>query len=232
MSGQEAGYWIKFNPIALSDDVVPDSPEVQSLMGICRELAPYGLFASYPEGAMHKGEPVVGSNGNVSYTRREGTCPEIVMTATQLPSKDTLQREDLTWVVGWDTENGDVHYHGPKAPTSEFWLHQQLYGNFRDVDWVVHGHAPVQDLYYPLPRRLWKELGIKETGRYAEDGTLAVPQSVIEVVDDPLKEYIILTGHATPWDQEHVGVVVMDNDPERAVARIKNIHEKLRAAFE
>ncbi|MBI4181440.1 MAG: class II aldolase/adducin family protein [Candidatus Aenigmarchaeota archaeon] len=219
--------WIRFNPRQLSAKVLSRGAGTDALISVCSDLAAYDLLSSYPAGATYKGNPVQGSNGTVSYS--EGPGGPLVLTATPLPSKRNLALADLVRVPVWNKDKGAVGYEGPRPPSSEFWLHEELYADL-PVTWIAHVHAPVADLFAPAARRLWRDLGVRETGTYAEDGTLAVPESVKMVLDDPLQDYVVLTGHGTPWDPAHTGAVVMDTDPERLVARIRTIHDSLRAA--
>lgn len=223
--------WIKFEPKQLSDKIVPEGDLVEKLIKVCGKLSDYDLLSSYPEGAVYKGKPVKGSNGNISCRYPAHGPDSVLTTQTQLLSKKNLEPKDLVVVEGWNLDTGEVFYHGPKAPTSEFWLHEGLYAELDDITWVLHFHAPTKELYSPCPRRLWKELNILETKYYAEDGTLDVPKSVLDVLDFPFDDYVIMYAHGTPWDPEHTGAVVVDNNPDRAVERIINIHERLKEAL-
>ncbi len=218
--------WVLFKPVQLSDEPVRDSREIRALTNIPWYLSEYDMFSPYP-----RRSGVIGSDGNISYRSRTSGGYDVVATQTQLPSKDDLGPNDLVRVERWDQATGEVFYHGSKPPTSEFWLHQKLYETFSDVGWVIHAHPPILELFSPKSQRMWRELGIVATKQFAPDGALEVPDSVIEVVDDdPKGRYVILTGHGTEWDNDHIGVVVMDDDPDRIKRRIEQIHNRLRTA--
>lgn len=226
--------WIQFTPVPRRASP-PAGEEANAVIRICTDLAPLDLLSSYPAGATYGGKPVRGSNGNVSHRIRcgdsAGDMYHIVMTATQLESKARLSPADLALVRQWNTTSGEVTYDGLRAPTSEFWLHEGLYSSLREVGCIAHVHPPIGDLYPPLAQRRWRDLKIVETGEFVPDGTQEVPKSVLNILRNALEDYVVLTGHGTPWDPGHIGAVVMDNDPERLVARVRHAHGELRKAI-
>ncbi len=207
----------------------PTNRNVQYIRLVCNQLDKYGLVAPYqtPEG--------VGSNGNVSY--RLTPDDRFVITATQLPSKRNLRGKDFVIVDRYEmptepTDRGTAYYHGQRLPSSESILHWYFYNTNRVVEGIVHAHEETELLYSPRSRAVWNDLGIVETERIGEEGTIDLPKSVEEVLKD-LSQYTVLLKHHPPWDEAHTGVLTIGtgiNGLTKALDRALDVHGELVSA--
>ena len=216
---------VKFEWVRLSP--TPPSPaQALPLCALCDELEALGLMTPYGSG-----NPI-GSNGNVSVRLN----PEggMLVTATQLPSKRGLQADDFVQLDRCDLEPGNAaaataYYSGSKIPSSESILHWYFYQKRPAVNAIVHVHESTNLLYSEPSRKAWERMGVIETVRYGDAGTIDLPRSVEEVIED-LDQYVILKDHWPAWDREHTGTVVFASTLEKARRRVIEVHEGLLAA--
>ena len=204
----------------------PTEAETLPLCAACDKLDALDLLASYAPG-----NPV-GSNGNVSV--RANPEGAMIVTATQLPTKRGLRAEDFVLLdrYTFDSKNEKLSrafYSGSKLPSSESILHWHFYRKHAHINAIVHVHENTELLYSPASRAAWEELGVVETVRYGDAGTVDLPHSVEEVIQD-LGQYVILRDHWPEWDKAHTGTVVFGESLEVAVNRVVAAHEGLRSA--
>ncbi len=204
----------------------PTGSETHPLCAACDELDALDLLASYAPG-----NPV-GSNGNVSV--RASAEGAMIVTATQLPSKRGLRPEDFVLLGRYtfateDEKVSKAYYSGTKLPSSESILHWYFYRKHAHINAIVHVHENTELLYSPASQAAWEELGIIETARYGDAGTVDLPHSVEEVIED-LGQYVILKDHWPEWDKAHTGTVVFGESLEEAVNRVIEVHTGLRLA--
>ena len=206
----------------------PSNADTRPLSAACDELDSLDLLASYTAG-----NPV-GSNGNVSV--RASAEGALIVTATQLPTKRGLQVEDFVLIDRYTFDSIDenvsrAYYSGSKLPSSESILHWHFYRKYPHINAIVHVHENTELLYSPTSRTAWERLGVIETTRYGDAGTVDLPHSVEEVIED-LGQYVILKDHWPEWDKAHTGTVVFGENLEAAVTRVIEVHEGLRGAVE
>ena len=204
----------------------PSIAETRPLCAACDELDALDLLASYAPG-----NPV-GSNGNVSV--RASDEGAMVVTATQLPSKRGLQADDFVRLDRYEFDETNemlsrAYYSGSKLPSSESILHWYFYRKHPHIRAVVHVHENTELLYSSASRAAWERLGVIETARYGDAGTVDLPQSVEEVIED-LGQYVILKDHWPEWDKAHTGTVVFGESLDEAVNRAVEVHEGLKRA--
>ena len=204
----------------------PSYSETRSLSAACDELDALDLLASYSPG-----NPV-GSNGNVSV--RASSDGAMIVTATQLPSKRGLRPDDYVlldrYTFGATDENiSRAYYSGSKLPSSESILHWHFYRKHTHINAIIHVHENTELLYSAASRTAWEELGVIETDRYGDAGTVDLPRSVEEVIED-LGQYVILKDHWPEWDKAHTGTVVFGGSLEQAANRVIEVHKGLRLA--
>ncbi len=204
----------------------PAAHDVEHIRRVCSELHKHDLVTPYRPPA------VVGSNGNVSY--RHTAEGGFVVTATQLASKQDLCEEDFVTVDRYEfpasgSVQGKAFYNGAKLPSSESILHWHLYRRFPEIGAILHVHELTSLLYDSRSQSVWKELGIVETARAGEAGSIDLPRSVKEVLVD-LRQYTILKHHYPPWDEAHTGIVVLGRDLDEALERVLNVHRVLVSA--
>ena len=212
--------WERISPTPPSDS------ETRPLIAACDELDALDLLASYTTG-----NPV-GSNGNVSV--RASIEGAMIVTATQLPTKRGLQADDFVvldrYTFSPDDDNiSRAYYSGSKLPSSESILHWHFYRKHAHINAIVHVHENTELLYSPTSRAAWERLSVIETARYGDAGTLDLPHSVEEVIED-LGQYVILKDHWPEWDKAHTGTVVFGESLDEAVNRVIEVHNGLRPA--
>lgn len=204
----------------------PSCTETRPLSIVCDELDSLDLLASYAPG-----NPI-GSNGNVSV--RSNAEGGMVVTATQLPTKRGLQADDFVRIHRYtfdamDETSSTVHYSGRKLPSSESILHWHFYRKHPHINAIVHVHESTELLYSPAARAVWGRLGVIETNRYGDAGTIDLPRSVEEVLQD-MGQYVILKDHWPEWDRAHTGSVVFGGSLQEAGSRVIEVHRGLRGA--
>ncbi|MXY45155.1 MAG: class II aldolase/adducin family protein [Dehalococcoidia bacterium] len=204
----------------------PSNAKTRPLCAACDELDALDLLASYAPG-----NPV-GSNGNVSV--RASMDGAMIVTATQLPNKRRLQPNDFVvldrYTFAPDDENvSRAYYSGSKLPSSESILHWYFYRKHSHINAIVHVHENTELLYSSASLAAWEGLGVIETARYGDAGTVDLPQSVEEVIEN-LGQYVILKDHWPEWDKAHTGTVVFGESLDEAVNRAVEVHEGLRSA--
>ena len=204
----------------------PSNSKTRPLSAACDELDALDLLASYAPGYP------VGSNGNVSV--RASADGAMIVTATQLPTKRGLRPDDFVLIDRYTFDQADenlsrAYYSGSKLPSSESILHWHFYRKHAHVNAVVHVHENTELLYSPASREAWGRLGVIETTRYGDAGTVDLPHSVEEVIED-LGQYVILKDHWPPWDKAHTGTVVFGETLEAAVTRVIEVHKGLKSA--
>ena len=213
---------VKFTWEQLSTEI-PTGDQVKELSNICNTLDTLDLLTSYTP------SEIVGSNGNLSY--RYGDEGSFVVTATQLHSKKGLNSSDFAIIDRYefaenDTTASKAFYHGLKLPSSESILHWYYYSKYPQVNAIIHVHEITDLLYSPKSRKRWRDLGIVETSRYGDAGTIDLPLTVEEVLKN-LNNYVILKNHYPDWDKEHTGTVVFAKNLQEAFYHISSIHQKL-----
>ena len=56
---------------------------------------------------------------------------------------DDIEPDDIVWVHACDPDREEVHYGGPRLPSSESILHHMIYEARADSRCVIHAHDPV-----------------------------------------------------------------------------------------
>ena len=201
-------------------------PEVASISSACDALDGHDLVTAYRPPAPP------GSNGNLSC--RRAADGGFLVTATQLASKRGLQAEDFVAVDRYENPGsqnglGTAYYRGARLPSSESILHWYFYRRFPRIGAIVHVHENTSLLYGPASRAVWEGLGMIETARAGEAGTIDLPRSVDEVLTD-VNKYVVLKGHYPEWDSAHTGTVVLADDLDGALKRVLDVHRGLTSA--
>ena len=122
-----------------------------------------------------------------------------------------------------------AYYSGEKLPSSESILHWYFYEKHAEINAIVHVHENTELLYASSSRGVWDSLGVTETNRYGDAGTVDLPHSVEEVIED-LGQYVILKDHWAEWDKAHTGTVVFGKTLDEARDRVVGVHKGLKAA--
>lgn len=158
----------------------------------------------------------------------------MIVTATQLPSKRGLESDDFVRLERYTFDETNemlsrAYYSGEKLPSSESILHWHFYRKYPQIKAIVHVHENTDLLYSSASREVWERLGVVETTRYGDAGTVDLPYSVEEVIED-IGQYVVLKDHWPEWDKAHTGTVVFGESLDAAVERVIAVHEGLRCA--
>lgn len=204
----------------------PSDADTRPICALCDELDSLDLLASYKPG-----NPV-GSSGNLSV--RTTPSGSFIVTATQLATKRGLHTDDFVYLDHYEFEGDNqmaskAYYSGQKLPSSESILHWYFYEKHPEINAIVHVHENTELLYAPASKAAWESLGVIETNRYGDAGTVDLPRSVEEVQQN-LDQYVILKGHWPEWDKAHTGTVVFAKTLEEARDRMVKVHEGLSTA--
>jgi len=150
---------------------------------------------------------VAAADGNLS--ARLG--PDRLLATPSGLSKGFLSAEDLV-VIGLDGEPVPSYRGRDDKPSSEILMHLEAYRRRPDVNAVVHAHPPAATAFsiagVTLARCILPEvvvtLGEIPTADYATPGTVEVPQSISQAIQD--YDAVILAHHGsltvgpTLWD--------------------------------
>ena len=165
---------VKFK-VVFTGQSTPALAHIDELITWCRLFHEKGLTPSYGQG----------SSGNLSF-RLAPEKNEFIITASALPKKDTLDRNDFVVVHRVDRRSFSVEASGTKNPSSESTLHHAIYEKRPEVNAIFHGHcARILDSAARL--RLF------ETKREEEYGTLALVDHVISTMGT--QNFIVMKNH-------------------------------------
>lgn len=126
-----------------------------------------------------------GACGNLSFRIAGGEIPFIV-TASGASFEDPVPAEDFVRVLSCDLAENAVCAEGSRRPSSESLFHFAIYERRQDVNAVFHGHSP--DI---LGRA--RELNLVETAREEPYGSIALVQSILEVLNDAC--FVVIRNH-------------------------------------
>ncbi len=177
MVGEFVG--VKFSVVL--DKSVPEfsageEARADELLSWCKRFADAGLTPNFS----HKeGEA---SAGNLSFRCEKG----FVITASG-KNFSKLGTDGLVKVNKCSFEEGIVHAHGLRNPSSETFLHHLIYEARRDVNAVFHGHDEAV-----LGRA--KELGLPVTPIRRPYGSKELAQDALELFNHRAY-YVVLRGH-------------------------------------
>lgn len=161
--------------VAFTGRPTPDVPEIAELARWCRLFHDKGLTPSYGKG----------TSGNLS-VRMGSEKNELLITASGLPAKESLNRTDFVWVHSVNRTDFSVVASGDKKPSSETALHQAIYEKRPDINAVFHGHCgEILDSAAALK--------LFETPREEQYGSLALVNHVIEVMGQ--EKFIVMKNH-------------------------------------
>lgn len=148
-----------------------------------------------------------GACGNLSFRIEEGRTPFIV-TASGASFEDVIPEENFVRVQSCDLKEGVVYAEGARRPSSESMFHFAVYDRRKDVNAVFHGHSP------EILRRA-RELNLAETAREEPYGSLALVQSILDILDDG--HFIVIRNH---------GFISLGGTMKEAGDRALHIHQK------
>ncbi|MCK9613794.1 MAG: class II aldolase/adducin family protein [Bacteroidales bacterium] len=132
-----------------------------------------------------------GSFGNLSFRTENDT---FIITGTCIGLKNTLENSCFVEVVTCNRSEKKVYVNGLLAPSSESFMHDEIYKNRPDVGAIFHGH-------HSLITQNALLLGIPETKEKTPYGTIALADSILEIIKN--NNFVVI--------KEHGFVSVADN---------------------
>lgn len=125
------------------------------------------------------------AGGNLSF--RENNKTSFIITGTQIGLDTTIDNSKLVRVLSCDLENKTTLVEGLREPSSETFLHSEIYQKRPDINAIFHGHSPEILANY-------KKLNIKCTKKEAPYGSLELVNSVLEILDGATN-FLIIKNH-------------------------------------
>ncbi|MFC1738436.1 class II aldolase/adducin family protein [Planctomycetota bacterium] len=160
---------VKFKTVFIQKNIL-DNPEISELISWCTEFNKMGFTPGHN-----------GSFGNLSFRTETGF---IISCSRADFSKIAV--EDFTEVTGIDISKKEVYVNGLKKPSSESFMHNEIYDRRDDVNAVFHGHCD-DFLQYG------DKLGLAITEKEQPAGTIELMTEVIKVLKD--NNFILIRNH-------------------------------------
>ncbi len=165
---------VKFKTELIGKEIPQDS-RLKKLKYWCKQFSSQGLAPTYNGG----------SCGNLSFRLQEGE-QQFIITASGIDLGDELSDDCFVKVENCDLKKGTVYASGAREPSSESILHFAIYQQRKDVQAIFHGHSK-------KILEQAEELGIAETTREEDYGTIELVQRVLEILND--KAFLIMKNH-------------------------------------
>ncbi len=145
---------------AFLEKSIPENKKNKELIEWCKKFSKYNLA------------PVLKnySCGNLSFRTKKGMI--ITGSAVDLGK---VKEKDLVEVVKCNKKKFSLEALGLKEPSSESFIHFEIYKRRKEVNAVFHGHGE-------LILRHGKELGLPETKKFQPYGTIALLKEVIKIL--------------------------------------------------
>lgn len=148
-----------------------------------------------------------GNAGNISVRAGEG-----MLIKAGGKSFEELSGKDIVMVVDYDEETNTAKVYGGLEPSSETPMHWMIYGEFPDVNAVVHAHDPLV-----LEKQgLAELLDITMTEKEASYGTVEQAKEVVKGLRK--SKYVLIRNH---------GSVSVGRNLEDALDRFMRVHRRL-----
>lgn len=151
---------VKFNHLKVKDDFKFDHrlTELNQLAYIFSQL---GLTPVHPEGAY----------GNQSY--RTSASSFIITKSGMLPDNELIS-DNFCEISGYRSDTTTFLTHGASIPSSESFLHYDIYMNLPHINVILHGHSTLLNDYA-------KNLNIPTTETFFDYGTQELALSALEL---------------------------------------------------
>ena len=161
---------VKFDAVCRDDAQARECADLHPLfLEQGRKLGRYGMAPA--------------NGGNMSIRLQQGFA--ITSSGCNL---DGIEPDDIVWVHACDPDREEVHYEGPRLPSSESILHHLVLKARPDAGAVVHAHDPV------ATREAVTSNGLTETAREEPYGTIELAELAIEAFGRN-QEIIVLRNH-------------------------------------
>jgi ribulose-5-phosphate 4-epimerase/fuculose-1-phosphate aldolase len=160
---------VRFSTIFKSRHV--ENPKLQELINWCRQFKASGFTPEY-EG---------GSCGNLSFR----TIGGFIITCSQADFS-IITPEDLTEVMFADINKKEIRVKGKKAPSSESFMHNEIYRRRMDVNAIFHGHS---DEFLKFSQKM----NLPITQNEQPSGSIELMQEVVKILGK--HNFILLKNH-------------------------------------
>jgi len=178
----------KFETVFLGKKA-PGNPNSAELLDWCRKFSESGL-------APLDGEK---SHGNLSFRAGEG----LIITASG-SNLGKCSEKELVEVVECDSEKFCAKVVGLSEPSSETFIHSEIYKKRPELNAIFHGHSE-------LILKHAEELGVPVTEKFAQYGTIELINEIINILEGNM--FIVAREHgffAMGKDMEEAGKIALD----------------------
>lgn len=183
---------VKFNHLKLSKTYVFDH-RLTKLNQIAFLFSQLGLTPVHQEGAY----------GNQSY--RTSPSSFIITKSGMIPDNE-LKVDNYCEVTGYTSDTTTFLTHGPSVPSSESFLHYDIYMNCPHINVILHGHSNLLNNYA-------YDLSIPTTETFYDYGTQELAQSALDLAQEGI-HFFILKDHgfvALGNSIKETGCLVLDS---------------------
>ena len=161
---------VKFRTV-FNNKKLLSNPKISELINWCNEFHKMGFTPDAGEG----------SAGNLSFRSDNG----LIISCSQANfSKVTVK--DFVEVINVDLNKKEILVNGIKEPSSESFMHNEIYSRRKDVNAVFHGHS---EEFLKFGDRLKLPITKKEEA----GGTIELMKEVVKVLDD--NNLILIKNH-------------------------------------
>lgn len=150
------------------------SKDLEELNKAAYLLSQLGLTPVHPEGAY----------GNQSY--RDSKTSFVITKTGMIPEAD-LNPDNYTRVVDYDAETSTFVTEGRFSPSSECFLHNEIYAALPEVQAILHGHSALLNIHAT-------QLAIAMTSTFHEYGTMELARSALDLAQKG-SNFFILKDH-------------------------------------
>jgi len=161
---------VKFRTIFNNKHIL-DNSKLQDLINWCKEFNNMGFTPSAGNG----------SAGNLSFRTDNGF---IISSSNTNFSKISI--EDFTEVISVDISKREILVNGIKEPSSESFLHNEIYQRRNDINAIFHGHS--EDFL-----KYGDKLSLPITKEEQPEGTIELMREVTKVLDN--NNFILIKHH-------------------------------------
>ena len=154
---------------------VPKDPRMEELKYWCNKFQDLNLTPLY------KGR----SLGNLSFRLKDNE-DAFIITASALALKGDLSDDSFVIVQSYGLKEGTIYASGTREPSSESVLHAGVYRKRKDVNAIFHGHSG-------KILSCAADLKILTTKRTESYGSIALAESVLEILDNEL--FMVMKNH-------------------------------------
>ncbi|MFH1586809.1 MAG: class II aldolase/adducin family protein [Candidatus Diapherotrites archaeon] len=151
----------KFETVFLERNA-PENPNSAELLNWCKRFSEFGL-------APLSGER---SHGNLSFRGGKG----MIITASG-NNLGNCSENELVEVIECEIENFSVKVVGLSEPSSETFIHWEIYKRRPELNAIFHGHSE-------LILKHAAELGIPVTENFAKAGTIELLKEIIDILNE------------------------------------------------